>query len=286
MKGFSQLLIINSRLNKVSSIRLCIIIFSLLLCPADLIFGAILFQDDFSYFDSPNNHGWGVGPTSSIAIGAGPDGSNALKITFNYESGADRWNNWNAPANLQELYIKFNFKLDCGAGTCAGGAKFLKLFGIRNGNNYANTTFPLTYQTANLDQIIFGCMSDTRDAGSAIRYSGNTQYAFESGCPHPNITQYSASINPKDGNWHTFEVHAKYNDDHQDNGAYEVWYDNRTVVSATGVNNRSDNNSKYFKYVLLGGWNQAYGGIPYDIYFDNVIITTTRPPKLVSGDGY
>ncbi|GFO63690.1 polysaccharide lyase [Geomonas paludis] len=245
-------------------------------------YGAVLFTDNFEYTDSPNNHGWGVGPTSSIAAGAGPDGSNALKITFDCDSNTcgDRWNNWNVPANNQELYIKFNFKFDCGTGNCIGGAKFLKLRGIINGTNYANSTFQVVYQTSKFEGILFGCSGTARDANSIIRYDGTT--GLTSGCPTPTLSGTRPGlIDPRDGKWHTWKVHMKYNDDAQNNGLYEVWYDGTKVLGATGINNRDTADSKFFGYIILGGWNQYYGGIPYSIYYDNFVASTTDPDQVI-----
>ncbi|QQR77584.1 MAG: fibronectin type III domain-containing protein [Candidatus Moraniibacteriota bacterium] len=246
---------------------------------------AVLFQDNFNYTDSVNNHGWSAGSTSSIAVGAGPDGSNALKIIYNCDSNScgDRWHNWDAPANTQELDIKFNFKFDCGSGSCVGGTKFLKLFGIRNGTNYANTTTATTYQTNIFDQLSYGCSGTTRDTASIVTYAGS------SSCGGTVTGTKPGPINAMDGNWHTWELHMKYNDNSQTNAIYEVWYDNVKVIGLTGITNRDNSNSLYFDYICLGGWNQFYGGSPYSVYYDNVVISNTpggsdtTPPAWPTG---
>ena len=245
-------------------------------------YGETLFKDDFNYTDSLNNHGWGVGPTSSIAVGAGPDGSNALKITFDCDSNTcgDRWNNWNAPPSTQELYIKFSFKFDCGTGNCVGGAKFLKLRGIANGTNYANSTFQPVYQLSKFEGILFGCTGTTRDAGSLLRYDGT--FGLQSGCPQPTLSGTKPGmIDPRDGKWHTWKVHMRYNDDGQNNGIYEVWYDGTKVLGVAGITNRDTTNSKYFSHIILGGWNQYYGGVPYYIFYDNFIAANTDPDAIL-----
>lgn len=225
---------------------------------ANISFAAVLFQDNFNYSDSFSNHGWGeVSAESSIAAGAGPDASNALKISFTADS-VNRQHNYMVPANTKELWVKFNFKIDKGSGNAIGGGKFLKLFGVRNGDLYANSTFQLVYETGLFEGILYGNSGDTRDAGVMIYYK-------------------DAPINAKDGQWHTFKVHMKYNDNSLSNGAYDVWYDGIKQVSATGINNRSNNDSQYFDYVQLGGWNQSYGGKPYYIYYDNFVVANTDP---------
>lgn len=247
--------------------------FALSLCFINLSHSAILFQDEFNYTDAFSNHGWGeVSAQSSIASNSGPDGSNALKISFSADQ-VNRQHNWKAPANTQELYVKFSFKMDCGSGKCVGGAKFLKLFGIRNGTNYANTTTGMVYQTSLLAGLSYGCSGDTRDTGTMINYNGT---GGTSCSPLTFSGTLPGTINPMDGKWHTWEVHMKYNDNGQNNGIYEVWYDDTKILGLTGVNNRSDSNSKYFDYIQLGGWNQYYGGTPYNILYDKIVISTTR----------
>lgn len=233
----------------------CIFSFLLSVCFVNTSFAAVLFQDNFNYTDSFNNHGWGeVSGESSIATGAGPDGTNALKVSFTADS-INRQHNYMVPGGTKDIWVKFNFRIQ---GNAIGGAKFLKLFGVRNGNVYANSTFQLVYQTGLFTQILYGASGDTRDADNGITYA-------------------DAPINAKDNQWHTFKVHMKYNDNNSSNGAYGVWYDGKQQVNVTGINNRSNNDSPYFDYVQLGGWNQSYGGSPYYIYYDNFVVSSTDP---------
>jgi hypothetical protein len=273
-KGFS----IMSRL--FFTLKNLFIITLLTLCFVNLSYAAPLFQDDFnSYTGNPNDHGWNADNlwnTANVIGGAGSDGSNALRISFSSDQ-LNRWCNWNATQGLQEFYIKFNFKMDCGTGTCAGGAKFLKIFGEAGSNSYANTTTAFDYGTSSpvFTGLSYGSAGDQRDTASVLWYGGGK--TIQSGGISPTITaNTTGNINPKDGNWHTWEFHMKYNDDGQNNGIYEVWYDGTQVLGATGVNNRSINSPKYVRAIQLGGWNQNYGGKPYNIYYDNVVISTTR----------
>jgi hypothetical protein len=235
--------------------RYCFFTILLSLCLVNLSFGATLFQDNFNYSDSFSNHGWGeVTSESSIAPGAGSDGSNALKISFNADS-VNRQHNYGVPANTKELWVKFHFRIQ---GNAIGGAKFLKFFGIRSGDVYANSTFQMVYQSGLFEQILYGNSGDTRDASTGIRYA-------------------DSPIDARDNQWHTFKVHMKYNDNGQSNGAYGVWYDGKQQVNVTNINNRSDKDSPYFDYVQLGGWNQYYGGTPYYIYYDNFVVANSDP---------
>lgn len=251
------------------------------LCFINVSYAATLFQDDFnSYTGNPNGHGWNadnIWNTAQVLAGAGSDGSNALRITFNTDQ-LNRWCNWYPASNVQEFYVKFNFKMDCGGGTCAGGAKFLKVFGQTGSTGaYANTTTAFDYGTPSpvFTGLSYGSAGDQRDTASVLWYGGNT--SIQSGGVSPTITDHgTGNIDPKDGKWHTWEFHMKYNDDGLNNGLYEVWYDGNKVLGATGVNNRSTNSPKYVNNIQLGGWNQNYGGIPYYIYYDNVVFSTTR----------
>lgn len=254
------------------------VLFSLLFINAS--HAAILFQDDFnSYTGNPRAQGWNADNqwnTAQVVAGAGFGGSNGLDISFDADQ-VNRWCDWNPTQNVQEFYVKFNFKMDCGSGTCAGGAKFLKIFGQTGTNAYANATTAFNYSSSSpvFTGLSYGSAGDKRDTSSVLNYDGAK--IIQSGGVSPTITASgTGSINPKDNKWHTWELHMKYNDDGQNNGIFEVWYDGVKVLGATGVNNRSINSPKYVRAIQLGGWNQAYGGKPYDIYYDNVVISTTR----------
>ncbi len=250
------------------------------LCFVSTSYAATLFQDNFnSYTGNPNGHGWNADNlwnTAQVVSGAGSDGSNALRITFDADQ-LNRWCDWSPSQNLQEFYVKFDFKMDCGSGTCAGGAKFLKIFGQNVSSSYANTTTAFDYGTPSpvFTGLSYGATGNQRDTASVLWYDGSK--TIESGGVSPTVAaKGTGNIDPKDGKWHTWEVHMKYNDDGQSNGIYEVWYDGVQVLGATGVNNRSTSSPPYVQSIQLGGWNQNYGGKPYYIYYDNVVVSTTR----------
>lgn len=257
------------------------------LCFVNISDATILFQDNFNgYTGNPNGHGWNADNmwnTAQVVPVAGFDGSNALQIIFNVDQ-LNRWCEWTPSQNTQEFYIKFNFKMDCGTGSCAGGAKFLKIFGqTGSSSSYANTTTAFDYGTSSpvFTGLSYGTVGNQRDTGSVLWYDGSK--SIESGGVSPTIFAHgTGSINPKDGKWHTWELHMKYNDDGQNNGIYEVWYDGTLVLGATGVNNRSTNSPKYIRSIQIGGWNQNYKGIPYSIYYDNVVVSTTRIDALLA----
>ncbi len=249
-----------------------------------------LFQDNFNYTDAFTNHGWDdASGSSSIAVGAGPDGSNALRITFNCDSNScgDRWHNWSPSVNTQELVVTFDFKLVCNAGNCTGGGKFLKLFGQNSAGHYANATTALVYQTAVFEGLSYGCSGDPRDTASVMYFSG----ADYTGCGGTLTGTHPGEIDPKDAQWHSWKVHMRYNDDNVSNAVFGVWYDGAKIAGITGVTNRANAAPKYFDHITLGGWNQFYGSVPYSILYDNVVITDsvsssdTTPPAAPTGLG-
>jgi hypothetical protein len=235
------------------------------LCIVNISFGAVLFQDNFNYTDSFGNHGWSAGPTSSIAVGAGPDGSNALKITFN-AGDVNRWHDW-VPSSktLNDVWIKFDYKLDCGGGSCKGGGKWLKIFG-------GNYMYPCDSTHPNASLGTWGG-SSYDGVFDVMQYGGggNSSTCMDVGNNIP------VGVNARDNQWHTFKLHATYNTNGQSNGVYEVWHDGVKKVNVSNVINRGDAAPNYIGAVELGGWNQNYGGTPYYYYYDNVIVSTTDP---------
>lgn len=183
--------------------------------------------------------------------------------------------------------MQFDFKLVCNAGNCVGGGKFLKLFGQNSGGSYANATTALVYQTAVFEGLSYGCTGNPRDTASVMYYSG----ADYTGCGGTLSGTHPGEIDPKDGQWHTWKVHMRYNDDSTSNAVFGVWYDGTKIAGVTGVTNRANTAPKHFDHISLGGWNQFYGGIPYSILYDNVVIMDsvgggdTTPPAAPTGLG-
>lgn len=261
-------------MHKTSSmVRLSLIVTLFTMAFAKVSFGAVLFQDNFNYTDSPANHGWGtVSSTSSIATGAGPDGSNALKITFNSDQ-TNRQNDWVPSTQLNEVWVKFNYKLDCGSGSCQGGGKWLKIFGA----NYW-TSCNSSYPNASL-----GTWGGSSYNGvfNVMQYGGaaSSDICMDVG---QNI---NVGVDNRNNGWHTFKLHARYNDNSQSNGIYQVWHDGVQYVNVTNVINRSNSAPDYIGAIELGGWNQSYGGVPYYYLYDNFSVSTTDPDSGSSGSG-
>ena len=193
-----------------------------------------------------------------MVAGAGPDGTNALQVQFKANE-LNRYFDYIIPPGNSDIWVKTSFKFDCGSGSCIGGAKFLKIHGVKlTDTNYADSTFQNIWESGIFAGILYGNSGDTRDTQLYIYLTGGNK-------------------DPRDGTWHTVKYHMKYNTNGQSNGAFELWYDGTKLINSTAVNNRSDNNSTSLWKVGLGGWNQSYAGIPYNIYYDNVVIATTDP---------
>lgn len=250
--------------------RYYIFLFFLSFCFVNQSFGAVLFQDNFNYTDSFTNHGWSnVTSQSSIAVGAGPDGSNALKIAF---TGGDinRGHDWVPGSNLNEVWLKFSYKLDCGSGSCKGGGKWLKIFGGNYwGSCPTNPNASLgTWGGSSYDGIF-----------NVMQYGGTGSYS--DACSDVGIN-IGVGVDNRNNGWHTFKLHARYNDNNTANGIYQVWHDGVQKVNVTNVINRGNSAPTYIGAIELGGWNQSYGGTPYYYLYDNFVVATTDPD---SGSG-
>ena len=215
---------------------------------------------------------WSIDNTAAIVAGAGSDQSNAARITFSADQ-INRTFNYNPVVNLQEFWVKFNYKMDCMTGNCVGGGKFLKIFNGNGTEHKANVTMQVVYQTGLFEQLLYGCTGELRDANNVFTYNGGV-----SSCPYSIIGETTpGNIDPRDGQWHTWKFHMKYNDSGQNNGIFEVWNDDIAKVRVGGVNNRSDLAAIGADSIALGGWNQYYGGIPYYYYYDNFVVASYDP---------
>jgi hypothetical protein len=221
-------------------------IIGLIAWSATTAIAGIIFEDNFNgYSDSPLNHGWSVmGSQVTPANTGGFNNTRGIKITYNHQGYGDFVFNKNiASLKLQEMHVRFYFKVD----NPSGGSKFMKFFGIRNKNNYANTTFMIQYWNSTLFEISYGNGSSiTNDTQAVIRYAGDKISDNK-----VKVLVAKGPYDPRDGKWHCFEVYMRYNDNSQRNGEYKVWIDGVLWVHATHVKNRNDLNSPYFGRVEL-----------------------------------
>lgn len=242
---------------------------------------ATLFQDNFNSYTgtvlnyrgdrigTDGNHAWTAGNAAgSVVAGAGRDGSPALKVTFNCDSNScgDRAIYWAPKGRYGDIWVKFDYKIECGKGSCAGGAKFLKIFG---GNFNDNCT--ATHHNASL-----GTGGNSYDGKIGAWIYGDPRDDVSASCMDAGRA-LGLGIDDRDTGWHTFKVHARFNSNNAADGSYAVFRDGVLVNSKTRVVNRGNGAPGHIGAVELGGWNQSYGGIPYYYYYDNLVISDRDP---------
>ena len=226
----------------------------------------IVFQDDFDSY-STTITGWSIGDNISLQQNGGINNSKCAHISYTREGTSPYWFSRNiSDQNLNEIYVRFYFKVD----DPSGGCKFLKLFGkINSPSGYANTTFMINYFNSTLYEISYGAGGIENDTADVIRYSGYTTDSRVS------VLEASGPFDPRDGAWHCFEAHIKYNDNGQRNGIYQVWVDGELYVHATNVVNRNDLNSMFFASVDLANYSSSALTHSWNLWYDNVVISTT-----------
>jgi hypothetical protein len=237
------------------------------------------FSDDFDdYADTPLNHGWTtMGSQVSVVNTDGHNGTRGILVTYN-QKGYDQYvfNKNISSLSLSEIYVRFYFKVD----DPSGGCKFIKFFGVRDGDNYANTTFMINYTRGTLYEISYGDGSTiSNDTQVVIRYSGEHTDA------NVSVSVSEGEFDPDDDEWHCFEVYMKYNDNDQRNGAYKVWIDGQLWVSATNVKNRHNDNSKIIDRVELAGYTHENLEHTWYLWYDNVVFSDEHIGPLTTHTG-
>lgn len=227
--------------------------------------GAILFSDNFDgYADSPANHGWSMGSSVSV-VESGCRSGRCVKIAYVNE-GTSAYV-FQRSISTPEIWVRFYFKMSNHANPGGGGFKFLKLFGSRTLNSYANATFGPDYNNGILGGVLCGDgVFLENDTNIVYRFNGNI-----SGTPQGPLTilNYTSSYDmPSNQNvWHSFEVHVKFNTDGIADGEYQVWIDGVDWYHVKGVKNRNDANVRNFVTLSLGDYGR---GGAFDIYYDDV----------------
>jgi hypothetical protein len=188
---------------------------------------------------------------------------------------------------LPEVMVEFDFRVDFADGHQPyGGCKFLKIFGVQNGDdNYANATFSINFYDNNqFKEISYGAGTQltARDTQAAVRYNGTLSYNFPT--PLPNFvlsTSYITDHLTTKG-WHKFKAYMKYNSNDSANGEYRVWFDGVERLHVTNVVNRHNDNSPFIGKVNFGGYNGSTVSPfePWYLTIDNVKISipAAAPP--------
>jgi hypothetical protein len=193
----------------------------------------IIVQDNFDgYSDIGGMSDWDPASNISLQETGGINNSKCALVTYDRSGTPPYWFGRSvANENLSQMYVRFYFKVD----DPSGGCKFLKLFGKRNGLNYANSTFAIHYNSSLLYEISYGNGDNIEnDTQNTVRYDGTVND------PGVIIERATGAFDPRDGQWHCFEVFMKYNDNGLRNGEYRVWVDGELRLHATNVKNRHD----------------------------------------------
>jgi hypothetical protein len=234
----------------------------------------IVFQDNFdSYSDSPTKHGWNyIGSQVSTPSTEGKNGTRGLKVTYNSKgTGPFSVQKSIAGSNLQQVYVKFDFKVD----NPSGGSKFLKFFGKSNSpSGYANSTFAINYNSGTLFEISYGAGSTENDTQNVIRYSGTHPDSLKAFDRSVKLPVTKGTYDPRDGKWHSYQVFMRYNSNGKRDGEYKIWIDGTLHVHATNVVNRNDKNSLFFDSFRLGDYCSSAWERTWNIWYDNVVVST------------
>jgi hypothetical protein len=254
-------------MKKILFIKMSIL--ALLVCWGQSAFAQVVLSDDFNSGLSPS---WRTGARVSWQASGGMDNSPFVKINYLSSGTSPHAFSRSIPGGHQELYFKFNFKV---VGFPSGGAKFLKVRALKDdSSNYANTTWMINYNTGRLKEISFGDGSSMlNDTQRTIRYNGT----LSSSTTEPiNIVHATDEVTIPLNQWHTFEAHMRYNSNGKRDGVYRVWYNGKLIVHATNVKNRHDNNPLHFNWLYLGNYSHSTWSAPWELHYDNVVISTQR----------
>ena len=179
--------------------------------------------------------------------------------------------------NVSEVYVQFKAKMPS---VSKQGLKFCKVFGRRDGSNYANTTFNLDYSDGAMSQVIFGDGTDVgNDAQNAIRFTGSSiavgrSYPSTAVIPAPQGAPWANSN--WGTTWHDFKFHVKFNSgttalNEVADGKVYVEIDGVVYANASGLFNRHYSNGP-IDYISFFNWTQG-GATPFEVWIDNVIIS-------------
>lgn len=201
------------------------------------------------------------------------------------------------PYATDHVYIRFRAKMP----GHTHGLKFLKVFGQRSGDSYANTTFGLDYTgvatgTGSMYCVSFGDgSSPSYDTQTTIAFEGCTNAGRATGLPGyqvltPQAKPFAASEWGTD--WHLFELYVKFNSgtssaNEQNNGAIQVRIDGKIYVDARGLFNRHPSNLPIDRIEILGWTQNAWPQVlengvwvrhelptpAFEIWYDNLEIS-------------
>ena len=153
-------------------------------------------------------------------------------------------------------------------------SKVLKMFGVRDGDNYANWTISNAYQQ--MAQLAIGTGEGiSNDSTCVLRYGSSSDGCLGDGVVDTYTPDYYGGLPIQDGSWHCIEAFFKYNTTtdgvNNADGAFSLWLNGTKIYGVTGIIMRHPDNSMYFSHASFGDHAQTYLG--YYEYFDSIVIS-------------
>ena len=162
-----------------------------------------------------------------------------------------------------------------------GGFKFIKVFGERVADNYANTTLSLVYGVGDLAQVSFGDGSfESNDTANVINLDGTEKALVgrsfgQASILTPQNSIFSATDWGTD--WHTIKLRVKFNsgdspETEAADGAYYLEIDGVVYVDAQNIFNRHYSNGPIESVKIFDYARANENGLIFD--YDYIRITT------------
>jgi len=176
--------------------------------------------------------------------------------------------------NLSQVYVRFYYKNVKDEGPSGSISKVLKMFGVRDGDNYANWTLAQGYQQ--IARLSIGTGAGISNDGTCVlRYGSSSDGCLGDGVVDTYTPDYLGGLPIQDGSWHCIEAFFKYNTTtggvNNADGAFSLWLNGTKIYGVTGIIMRHPDNSIYFSSASFGDHAQDYLG--YYEYFDSIVIS-------------
>ncbi|MES2935672.1 MAG: hypothetical protein V4805_19540 [Pseudomonadota bacterium] len=200
---------------------------------------------------------------------------------LNPAAGQTIWTQYAVPANTREVFVEFRAKMP----EAKHGVKFLKIFGAKNGANYANTTFGLDYTGVDYGALYFVGFGDGTDVendtqnvvlldGSNPGWIGRSFGAASVQTPQ----QHNFHSFMWGADWHHFKMRIKFNSgttalNEVADGAYYLEIDGKVYVDAVGIFNRHYSNGP-IDAIKFFDWTQGPSNQAFELWYDDIVIST------------
>lgn len=180
----------------------------------------------------------------------------------------------------REIYLEFDARMPL----IKHGLKFLKIFGVRDANGYANATIQPDYtgiDNGSFPFIGFGDGTSTEnDFANIIKLDGTDPSLIGRSYGIASVATPQSSAWPSTNwksDWHHFRVKVKFNsgttaDTEISDGEFFLEIDGTVYVAAKGLYNRHYSNGPIAS-VSFFDWSQA-GQQPFEVWYDNIVIST------------